>query len=163
MVMANLGSIYTSLPSSDLSAPDDVSRQVQLLSLSNTASRLVIGPLADWISPVAAYVNGGIWSFPRKQQITRMVFLTGASILLIATFGWLNVAVRSREALWPLWYVIYPALEFENSSFGHSVGVGVAYGTTFTILCVSSALPHGVADQSRIGLASCRPSGGYQI
>ncbi|KAI0797721.1 major facilitator superfamily domain-containing protein [Abortiporus biennis] len=121
MVMANLGSIFLSLPSSSSSNSSppsliDVSTQVQVLSASNTLSRLLIGPVADFLSPVAAYLQNGIWSFPRKQHISRMVFLTGAAMLLAMTFFWSEVGIKTREGMWVM-----------------SVGVGVAYGATFTV------------------------------
>ncbi|KAI0082743.1 MFS general substrate transporter [Panus rudis PR-1116 ss-1] len=116
MVMANLGSIYMSLPSSSGASPD-VSTAVQLLSASNTFTRLAVGPVADYVSPVASYIHTGVWSFPRKHHVSRIVFLLGACVLLAITFAWLEVGIRTREAIWSL-----------------SLGVGVVYGTTFTVL-----------------------------
>ncbi|CAL1704917.1 unnamed protein product [Somion occarium] len=116
MVMANLGSIYLSLPSSSGRSPD-VSTAVQLLSASNTLTRLSVGSLADAVSPVASYVHSGIWSFPRKQHFSRIAFLFGACVLLAATCAWLEIGIRTREAIWSL-----------------SIGIGIVYGTTFTIL-----------------------------
>ncbi|OBZ75977.1 putative transporter MCH1 [Grifola frondosa] len=116
MVIANLGSIVLSLPASS-SATSNVSKQVELLSFFNTMSRLVMGPLADLISPVAAYLHDGVWAFPRKRHTSRIVFLSSACLLLAATFAWLEVGVRSQETIWPL-----------------SVGTGIVYGTIFTML-----------------------------
>jgi len=113
-VMANLGSIFVSLSPKDGTS---VSTQVQLLSATNTLSRLIVGPLADFVSPVASYLHSGIWSFPRKQHVSRIAFLTGAALLSTGTFLWLVIHVRTQEAMWLL-----------------STGVGIVYGTTFTIL-----------------------------
>ena len=100
-VMANLGSIYLSLPTSSGASPD-VSTQVQLLSASNTLSRLLVGPVADFLSPVAAYIQGGVWSFPRKQHISRIAFLVGAAFVVSVTLFLLEVGVSTRETMWPL-------------------------------------------------------------
>ncbi|TCD60535.1 putative monocarboxylate transporter mch1 [Steccherinum ochraceum] len=113
-VMANLGSIFVSLPAK---SGADISTQVQLLSASNTLSRLIVGPLADFVSPVASYLHSGIWSFPRKQHVSRIAFLTGAASVSALTFLWLVLTVRTQAGMWFL-----------------SVGVGIVYGTTFTIL-----------------------------
>lgn len=102
MVMTNLGSIYLSLPSSSHRSPD-VSTAVQLLSASNTLTRLIAGPLADAVSPVASYVQD-VWTFPRKQHFSRVLFLFGACVLLVITFTWLEIGVRSQEAIWSLRY-----------------------------------------------------------
>ncbi|KAH8106737.1 MFS general substrate transporter [Cristinia sonorae] len=113
-VMANLGSIFVSLPAKHGA---DISTQVQLLSASNTLSRLVVGPLADFVSPVASYLHSGVWSFPRKQHVSRIAFLTCAALLSACTYLLLVLGIRSQQAMWPL-----------------SIGVGIIYGTTFTIL-----------------------------
>ena len=105
MVMTNLGSLYLSLPSSNGRSPD-VSTAVQLLSASNTLTRLLVGPFADAVSPVASYVQD-VWTFPRKQHFSRVLFLSGACVLLAFTFVWLEVGIRSREAIWSLRYVIF--------------------------------------------------------
>ncbi|KAI0273667.1 MFS general substrate transporter [Gloeopeniophorella convolvens] len=125
MVISNIGSIVLSLPSSSVSdvgarsfSPEVVTTtQVRLLSLSNTFSRLLSGPLADFISPVVSYLPGGVPSFPRKHLISRVAFLTGATLLLAMTFSYQELAIRSPDDLWIL-----------------SIGTGAAYGTTFTIL-----------------------------
>lgn len=101
--MANMGSIFISLPAQ---GEPDISTQVQLVSASNTLSRLIVGPLADFVSPVASYLHSGIWSFPRKQHVSRIAFLTGASLFSVATFAWLLLGIRTQEGLWPLRYVV---------------------------------------------------------
>lgn len=116
MVMTNLGSIYLSLPSS-ASSPANISVAVQALFASNTITRLLVGPFADYVSPVPSYLPGKIWSFPRKQHCSRVVFLVGACVLLAMTFSWLEVGVKSKESLWTL-----------------SVGTGIVYGLSFTIV-----------------------------
>ena len=105
-VMTNLGSMFLSLPPAS-PYPASIATQVQLLSLSNTATRLLVGPIADLLSPVAAYLSNGVWSFPRKQYISRIAFLVGGILLLTLTFAWLEMYVRTREALWVVWYVVH--------------------------------------------------------
>ncbi|KAL7283517.1 hypothetical protein ACG7TL_002950 [Trametes sanguinea] len=117
MVVSNLGSIVLTLPSASSSdTTANVSRQVRLLSFFNTSSRLLMGPLADVLAPVASYFEG-VWSFTRRRHLSRVVFLVTTSLILAITFAWVEVGVRTQEAVWPL-----------------SVGVGIAYGSTFTVL-----------------------------
>ncbi|TFY79997.1 hypothetical protein EWM64_g4020 [Hericium alpestre] len=126
MVISNIGTIVLSLPPSSASQETTIldtatdvatSTQVRVLSLANTASRLLAGPLADFTSPVAAYLPSGIRSFPRKHFFSRIGFLSGATLLLAISYASLVLGIRSQGMLWIL-----------------SIGTGVAYGTTFTIL-----------------------------
>ncbi|KAI0636820.1 MFS general substrate transporter [Trametes polyzona] len=118
MVVSNLGSIVLSLPSASASnASANVATQVRLLSVFNTLSRLLVGPLADVLAPVASYLDGGVWAFSRRRRLSRVVFAVATALVLAATFAWLELAVRTQEAVWPL-----------------SVGTGIAYGATFTVL-----------------------------
>ncbi|KAH8117341.1 MFS general substrate transporter [Phellopilus nigrolimitatus] len=125
MVIGNIGTIVLSLPSSSpvpsyistSSAASATAVQVRLLSLSNTLSRLLVGPLADFVSPVASYLPSGSIYFARKHRISRIAFLSAASALLALTYSWMELCVRSREGLWVL-----------------SIGTGVAYGAVFTAL-----------------------------
>ncbi|KAH9857031.1 MFS general substrate transporter [Lenzites betulinus] len=117
MVISNLGSIVLALPAaSAASASANVATQVRLLSFFNTASRLLIGPLADVLAPVASYLDG-VWAFSRRRHASRVVFVVATALVLAATYAWLVLAVRTQEAVWPL-----------------SVGTGIAYGATFTVL-----------------------------
>ena len=126
-MISNIGSIVVSLPSSSsfpspsaLSPPtsDSVTAtQVRLLSLSNTISRLLVGPLADFVSPVASYLPCGTIYFARKHHISRVAFIFAASALLVFTFVWMMIGISSREMLWAL-----------------SIGTGIAYGGFFTAL-----------------------------
>ncbi|PIL24136.1 hypothetical protein GSI_13888 [Ganoderma sinense ZZ0214-1] len=118
MVVSNLGTIVLSLPPSSPggNTTTNVSSQVRLLSFFNTISRLIVGPVADALAPVASRLDG-VWAFSRKRYTSRVVFMLGTSLLLALTFGWLELGVRTQESVWPL-----------------SVGTGIAYGSTFTIL-----------------------------
>ncbi|KAG0705902.1 MFS general substrate transporter [Suillus ampliporus] len=130
MVISNIGTIVLSLPSytsSTIVAPSTdmaTATQVRLLSVANTLSRLVVGPLADLVSPIAAHLPAGAQSNSRKRHISRVAFLFFSILVLALTYLWMVVGVRSQVDLWAL-----------------SIGAGVAYGSAFTILpsLVSSA------------------------
>lgn len=92
MVLSNMGTIVLSLPST--TSQDNASNQVRILSLSNTLSRIVVGPFADFVSP-----SGGI---VRKHRVSRIAFLFAASILLCVTSLWTVVGIRTQEQLWIL-------------------------------------------------------------
>ncbi|KDQ60735.1 hypothetical protein JAAARDRAFT_31710 [Jaapia argillacea MUCL 33604] len=127
MVISNIGTIVLSLPPSysrstilflnNPSTDIATSTQVRVLSLASTISRLLVGPLADFVSPVASYLPNGNRYFTRKHHVSRVAFLAGSTLLLAFTFAWTDVGVRSRENLWML-----------------SIGTGITYGMTFTIL-----------------------------
>jgi hypothetical protein len=112
MVISNIGTIILSLPSSSSTSTmnaipnTDVSNstQVRLISIANTFSRLLVGPLADFISPVASYLPSGVRCFPRKHHVSRVAFLSVATFLLAVTFFWMEVGIRSQEAVWILRY-----------------------------------------------------------
>ncbi|KZT11258.1 MFS general substrate transporter [Laetiporus sulphureus 93-53] len=115
MIKSNIGLLVLSLPS--LSSHENISFQVELIAISDTLTRLLVGPLADLVSPVATYTADGVWAFPRKPYVTRVLFLACASLLFSLTFIWSILDVRTQEALWPL-----------------SVSTGIANGTVFTML-----------------------------
>ena len=107
MVVSNLGSIVLSLPATSSSTTENVAAQVRLLSFFNTISRLVVGPLADAIAPVASRHDSGVWAFVRKRHISRVLFMLGTSIIIITTFLWLEVGVRTQEDIWLLRYIYF--------------------------------------------------------
>ena len=73
-----------------------------VIAVSDTLTRLILGPVADIVSPVPTYSENGIWAFPRKPYVTRMIFVAGAALVFALAFIWPIVGVRSQEALWPL-------------------------------------------------------------
>ncbi|CAA7271802.1 unnamed protein product [Cyclocybe aegerita] len=91
--------------------------QVNLISIANTISRISVGPLADFISPVAAYLPTGAQISPRKHIVSRFAFLSGSATLLVFTFTWMVYGVRNQGDIWVL-----------------SVGTGLSYSAVFTIL-----------------------------
>lgn len=152
MIMSNMGTIVLSLPSysrsqsqipgiQEVGTDSATSTQVRLLSLSNTISRLVVGPLADFVSPVASYLPNGNRQFLRKHHISRVAFLALASILLAATFLATELRVRTQQDLWIL-----------------SVGTGITYGTTFTVLPSIISSIWGLKNMARnFGIVSYAP------
>jgi hypothetical protein len=112
MVISNIGTIVLSLPPNALvvypsSALSDhaTSKQVRILSISNTLSRIVVGPLADFVSPVAFYFPTGTVVYPRKHRVSRVVFLAIPALLLACIFLWMEFGVMSREAVRTLRFV----------------------------------------------------------
>ncbi|KAI6140801.1 MFS general substrate transporter [Pisolithus tinctorius] len=126
MVISNIGTIVLSLPSRYLptTALDGIpsgdiatSTQVRTISIANTVSRFVVGPLADFVSPVPSHPQPDSRGTYRKHLVSRLVFLAFSSSLLVCTCLWTVVGIRSQAALWTL-----------------SIGAGIAYGCVFTIL-----------------------------
>lgn len=123
MVISNVGTIVVSLPpfsierSGDGSPQASTAQQVKLLSLSNTISRISVGLIADYVSPVASLLPSGIQIFPQRQRITRVTFLTMSSLVLAWTFWWASSRATTRDDLWVL-----------------SIGTGIGYSAVFTVL-----------------------------
>ncbi|KAG1754510.1 MFS general substrate transporter [Suillus lakei] len=116
MVISNIGTIVLSL-ASQTSSTIATATQVRFLSVANTLSRLVVGPLADFVSPMASHLPSGAQSIPRKRHVSRVAFLFFSILVLVLTYSWMVLGVRSQVDLWAL-----------------SIGAGVAYGSAFTIL-----------------------------
>ncbi|KAF9483901.1 MFS general substrate transporter [Pholiota conissans] len=123
MVISNIGTISESLPAAPYhstlasTSSSSAALQVKLLSIANTISRIVVGPLADFVSPIASFLPSGVRTFPRKHVISRFSFLAGAASLLSLTFIWLAVGVHNQAQLWAL-----------------SIGTGLSYSATFTVI-----------------------------
>lgn len=106
MVISNIGTIVLSLASqtpSTIGAPStDVATatQVQFLSIANTLSRLVVGPLADLVSPTAT--ASGTQSISRKRHVSRVAFLFFSVLVLAFTYLWMVLGVKSQVDLWAL-------------------------------------------------------------
>ncbi|KAH9934659.1 MFS general substrate transporter [Fomitopsis serialis] len=130
MIKSNIGMIVLSLPTT--SHTENISTQVQLIAISDTLARLLLGPFADIISPVPTYSANGVWAFPRKPYVTRIMFMAGAASLFTIAFIWPIIGVRSQEALWPL-----------------SVGTGIVNGAIFTTLPSILSSIWGAPNQGR--------------
>jgi len=79
-----------------------IATQVRLLAIANTLSRLLSGPLADILSPVARYLPSGVYCFTKKQRFSRVLFLSCSATILAFSFAWTEVAVRSQREIWVL-------------------------------------------------------------
>lgn len=107
MVQSNIGTITLSLPPassavSEIPPEVAIATQVRLLAIANTVSRLLSGTLADILSPVACYLPSGMYCFTKKQQFSRVLFLTFSAAIITFSFTWTEVAVRSQRAIWVL-------------------------------------------------------------
>lgn len=114
MVISNIGTIVLSLPSRSTVvdagmhiADSAASKNVRILSLSNTISRILVGPFADYVSPVAAYLPTGTIVFARKHRVSRFIFLSIPAFVLGVSFLWMELAVHDREGAWILRLVLY--------------------------------------------------------
>ncbi|KAG9313344.1 MFS general substrate transporter [Chiua virens] len=126
MIISNIGTIILSLPdrssiihtfSANHSTAIMTATQVRALSVANTLSRLLIGPLADIVSPVPSCTIDGNRGFLRQHRISRIAFLTFSTAVLVCTYSWMVVGVKEQAGIWAL-----------------SIGTGLAYGCAFTIL-----------------------------
>ena len=111
MIISNIGTIVLSLyhesmsgiRSLSTSAETVTTTQVRLLSISNTLSRLISGPLGDLISPPTSRIPGDRPP-SRTYRISRVVLLSGTSLLLAGAFIYLELAIRTPDDLWILRY-----------------------------------------------------------
>ncbi|KAF8552588.1 MFS general substrate transporter [Imleria badia] len=126
MIISNIGTIIISLPSRNATNSDFVdtpstafmtATQVRLLSMANTLSRILVGTLADIVSPVPSRSMDGNGGFLRKHRISRVAFLTFSTALLVCTYAWMVVGVKEQAGVWVL-----------------SIGAGLAYGCVFTLI-----------------------------
>ena len=105
MIISNIGTIVASLPSSENTGyvtDSGVAVQVNLISVANAATRVLVGPLADFVSPTAAYLPSGGHVFFRKHRISRFVFIVIPTALMALTSLWMVVAAGTRDQLWAL-------------------------------------------------------------
>ena len=143
MIISNIGTIVVSLPSSDdtvdkgYSADSGVAFQVNLISGANTITRILVGPLADFVSPIAAYLPSGTHVFLRKHRISRFVFLTVSAVLMAFTSLWMVLAAGTRNQLWALRWATILGVSSKSSEV-RSLSTGLSYSSVFTILLVVS-------------------------
>ena len=145
MIISNIGTIVLSLNSElasgvPSSAAAATVTQVRFISISNTLSRIVIGPLADLISPVTSRASGELSPPPQRYRISKVALLSFIPLLLAGTFIYLELAIRNSDDLWILRYagLLSALLCRWFTCYLYSVVTGTAYGITFTILCVTS-------------------------
>jgi len=115
MVMTNIGTIAISLSTSTLvSAP----LQVRLISASNTISRLITGPLADYLSPMSMSSSEAVvLPLAGARTMSRSVFVCSFAIIMTASYLWMAFGVSTESGIWAL-----------------SLGIGASYGGLWTIL-----------------------------
>ncbi len=110
MVISNIGTIVAALPPTTpdqgalglTAVVDNTTQQVRLISIANTFTRIFVGPLADYISPVASYLPNGTIVRARKHRISRVCFLFVSATLLALTFCWTFTGITTQEGLWAL-------------------------------------------------------------
>lgn len=107
--------VITRAPAAEIA----IAAQIRMIAISNTTCRLVIGPLADYFSPVATYSSKGVFGFARKHHASRVLYLTAGAAILGLSSLWTEIGVRSQSAVWVL-----------------SMGVGIVNGGVFNILYV---------------------------
>lgn len=114
MVISNIGTIVAALPSmasdkvasNSVSAIDSTPQQVRLISIANTFTRILVGPLADYVSPVASYLPNGTIVHKRKHRISRVCFLFVSAVLLTLTFLWTSFGITTQDGIWALRLVL---------------------------------------------------------
>jgi hypothetical protein len=121
MVISNIGTIVVSLPPSSIERSGDAAsqastaQQVKLLSLSNTISRISVGLIADFVSPVASLLPSGVQVFPQRHRVTRVTFLSLSSLVLAWTFWWASSRAVTRDDVWVLRYS-FPSAQTSSGS-----------------------------------------------
>jgi len=118
MVICNIGTIVASFtPSASEASKTTVGSQVRLLSLANTLSRLITGPLADFTSPLPIRHPSGELHFHPKRSITRVVFVFVTAALLLCASMWMAFGPVSLDGVWFF-----------------SLLTGAAYGMIWTVM-----------------------------
>jgi hypothetical protein len=111
MVISNAGSIVLSLPAKTvtLDSPTAMTaQQVRLLALSNTVSRLLVGSIADWMSPIGhqSREDDEEPNVRRRKFSSRVMFLAIFCLTLSIAFAYGAGGMKTRPEMWPLRYVI---------------------------------------------------------
>jgi len=129
MVMSSIGSMVFSLQAVNATSQkdDDIShdtllirtRQVQLIAIANTASRLFFGLASDLISPLRSkQPYHSVWKrLLLNIRISRVEILLFGLALLGVTFSAAGLALNSINHLWIV-----------------SIATGLGYGLVFTIV-----------------------------
>ncbi|KAH7107571.1 MFS general substrate transporter [Auriculariales sp. MPI-PUGE-AT-0066] len=134
MVIANIGTIVLALPASSSAADVTIvtATQVRLISITNTASRLAFGFLADVTSPLANWLPDGTLVFNRKSTFSRVAYFALSGFILAGAITWMMFGASTQRGVWVL-----------------SVGAGLAYGTYFSMLPGFTSAIFGSRDFAR--------------
>lgn len=100
-----------------------------------------MGPLADVVSPLPSYLPNGVWAFTRRQHASRVLFLTATCCVLLLTYTWTFIGVRSQEALWTLRYLrsCIPRKVLVSPQSQHRIRICVWCHLHALVSCVSSS------------------------
>ncbi|KAG8861188.1 putative monocarboxylate transporter mch1 [Tulasnella sp. 330] len=140
MVLGNIASVVTSFILTTKPS-QAVSNQVQLLSIANTISRLVSGPLIDILC-----VDPELPS-RQKYSISRLAFVAVGGVILVFCHGFMGFFATSEAQVWIL-----------------SLGVGVSYGLIWTVIPAIVKLAWGEPNLGRnFGMISYAPFVGTSL
>lgn len=129
MVMSSIGSMVYSLQSVDISASEDEeigrdtliirTRQVQLIAIANTASRLFVGIASDLLSPSHSkrHYNEPWKDYLYNIRVSRLTLLLCGLGLLSLAFGVTGLLLNNVNQLWIT-----------------SIATGLGYGLIFTLI-----------------------------
>ncbi|KAF8343944.1 major facilitator superfamily domain-containing protein [Cantharellus anzutake] len=118
MVISNIGSIVASFDYPGEATQLSAGPQVRLISLANTASRLLTGSIADIASPTPAKRQStGELIFHRTRVMSRAVFVWLSCSVLLTASCWMAAGTTSPQGLWVV-----------------SLGTGAAYGMLWTVV-----------------------------
>ena len=121
------------------SAETVTTTQVRLLSISNTLSRLISGPLADFLSPLTSRIPGDRPP-SRKYRFSRVVLLSGTSLLLAGACVYLELAIRTPGDLWILRYAALGLLCLHSVQCPYAVLPPVLHMVPPSQFCMSQLL-----------------------
>ncbi|GAA5821436.1 hypothetical protein JCM3770_007082 [Rhodotorula araucariae] len=140
MYMASLGAIVSSLAGSrslqhgSTSALALRTRHIALLSVANTASRLLVGAASDYLAASALTRSGTQAKEPQPacRKHVRLIFVAGACVVLAGAYGWGATGLSTPAGLWLI-----------------TLATAVAYGTVFTLTPALVRARWSVADFGR--------------
>ncbi|BGP38512.1 hypothetical protein JCM10450v2_002460 [Rhodotorula kratochvilovae] len=139
MYMASLGAIVSSLAGSRSLHPGRTSalalrkRHIALLSIANTASRLVVGAASDYLASSATSSSAETKDRqPAWRKHVRLIFVAAACVVLAAAYGWGATGLSTPAGLWIV-----------------TLATAVAYGTVFTLTPALVRARWSVADFGR--------------
>ncbi|KAG8967926.1 putative monocarboxylate transporter mch1 [Tulasnella sp. 419] len=139
MIIGNVATIVVSLPKAESPKltviPNIVSSQVQIISISNTLSRLIAGPLIDIFCPSPFATDA------RRPWPGRVGIIASAAMLLGTAYAYMATLVKFQSQVWLL-----------------SAATGIGYGMIWTVIPGLVKLVWGEANLGRnAGMISYAP------